>query len=141
MATRSLTPLLIAAAFAGCATVATPDDQAVPVPADRLVAGPGQGDATVVVTRDTGFFGQGCYYALFVNTVLVARMAVGETASFRVPSGEVLLAVARDPQGQGLCHSGVHPARTQRETILRPGQKKFFRLALNEGGMDIMRAD
>ena len=135
--------LCAAATLAGCATTALPPTQAVPVPRERLLyAAPAGSDAHLVVVRDQGFMGAGCYYALYINRNLAARLAPGEVARFAVPSGEVLLAAGRDPTGQGLCSSQIDTTYNQRETVLKPGQTKAFRLAIGvSGGVDVMPSD
>lgn len=85
--------------------------------------------------------GGGCYYALFINGTLSARFDVGEIARFYLEPGEILLRVGRDPQGRGICSSGQE-YWTQRETILREGETKYFRMLLDANGTtDIQRSD
>jgi len=133
-------------AFTGCATTPANPLQASAVPAERLLAfqtvGPGPGPtAQIVVTRDKGFLGGGCYYSLYINSVLAARMDAAETASFVVPVGEVLLKSGRDRDGRGLCAVNKEEW-TQRETILKAGERKYFRMSLDQNGKtDIQRAD
>lgn len=125
---------------AGCATSQVSPLQARSVPADRLAAVSSGGDAEIVVVRDAGVLGGGCYLALLANKQLVARMDSGESVRLRVPSGELLLAVAPDPEGRALC--GLRKdMRVQREFALKPGETKHFRLAVGPGGMDVMRSD
>lgn len=102
------------------------------------VAGP---SGTLVLTRDKGALGSGCYYGFYVNEKLAARMDNSETASFVVPTGELVLRVGGDPSGRGLC--GLSKQQwTQRETTFRDGERKFFRLSIDlNGKADIQRAD
>ena len=137
---------LIAAALVcvltGCATVETRLPDAVPVPQERVLLAPTQGDASITVVRDTGFLGGGCFFALYVNKQLAARMGPEEKLTFAVQPGEVLLGVSRDPKGQALCSADTDPTRVQRETILRPGEHKVFRMALQpSGNVDLVRSD
>lgn len=132
--------LALAAAAAGCATTATPPGRAVPVPFDRIVTGDVQGDARIVVVRDEGMLGGGCYYMLYVNSRAVARLGPNERVTTGVRSGDLLLTVGRDPQGRALC--GLEPGhRVQREFAIKAGETKHFRMAVGAGMMDIMRAD
>lgn len=130
--------------LAGCATTPTPIAQAKMAPPSRVSAFQERADAasaTLALTRDQGFLGSGCYYAFWINSVLAARLDVGETASFFLSPGEHLLKVGRDPLGQGLCGADSDNW-TQRETILRPNEKKHFRLSIDEGGkLDIQRSE
>lgn len=118
--------------------------RAVPVPADRLVGfqKPIEGPSGVLVlTRDKGFLGSGCYYGFFIDNTLAARIDNSETATFIVPTGELLLRAGRDPEGKALCGMGKEEW-TQRETIMREGEKKYFRLSIDlNGKTDIQRAD
>lgn len=93
----------------GCAgsfkTNAVPESAAVTVPSDRYLAykTPQEGYAQVILIRDTGFLGGGCYMGVEINKKLAARFDTGEAATFYVPPGIVELATMVDPQGQGLC--------------------------------------
>ena len=71
----------------------------------------------------------------------MARVDVAEFANFYVEPGELLLRIGRDPEGGGLC--GVDQENwTQRETIMKSGDKKTFRMSIDVNGkLDIMRAD
>ncbi len=142
MAKSSIACLFLAALTAGCSTVAVVPNAAMDVPAERLVRPSQTGDARLTVVRDEGFLGKACYYALYVNRELTARMATSERVSLAVPSGEVLLGVGRDPQGAGLCSPVADTTRVQRETLLKPGEHKFYRLVIQrDGGVDLMRSD
>lgn len=131
-------------ALAGCATRPTDLSRAVPVPAERVLYTAPQSatnTAKLVVARDDGFIGGGCFTAFFLNGQLAARFDLGEVATFTVPAGEALLGAGRDPQGKGLCAFDRDNKR-QRETILRPGETKSFRLSMDaDGEMDISRID
>lgn len=140
---------LIAAAaaaiiLAGCATTATPTAEAEKAPVDRLLAYQDKKPATtstIVITRDSGILGSGCYYAVQINGTVAARLGVGETSNFYVEPGDVLLGVGRDPDGGGICSLG-NGNWTKRETVLRPNEVKLFRLTINGAGEpDIQRGD
>jgi hypothetical protein len=139
----SISAILI---FGGCATATTPTPQseAKQVPKDRLLAfqeKKAETTSTLVVTRDTGFIGGGCYHGFSINGTLAARMDAGETSRFFVPPGEILLRVGRDPDGKGLCAT-FQDQWTQRETVLRENEMKYFRLTTDANGRgDIQRAD
>jgi hypothetical protein len=146
VAKSSIAVLFLVAAgqhLAGCATVATPQSAAKPVPQERVLLLPSaRGDASITVTRDSGFTGGGCFLALYVNRALAARMDVGERVTFAVPAGEVLLAVGRDPQGNGLCSAALDSPYRTTETLMRPGQQKAFRIQTElYGGIDIRRLE
>jgi len=143
MAARSIAiAMLASAAFAGCSTTPTSIAEESGLPAERRLLSEGIGDSAIIVVRDQGFMGAGCYFALYVNGQLAARMAPREMVQFRMPAGEALLGVGRDPQGQGLCSASLDGTLVQRETMLKAGETKRFRVALNASGApDIMRAE
>ncbi|MEQ1686716.1 MAG: hypothetical protein ABL916_23945 [Burkholderiaceae bacterium] len=135
---------LLLVALAGCATTPTGADRATAAIGDRLLAyqeKPQGPSGRIVVTRDSGFLGGQCFYAVSINGKLAARLAVGESATFYVEPGEILLRSSRDPMGRGLC-SVMSEERTQRETIIRQDETKHFRLSIDANGKtDIQRAD
>lgn len=139
-----LISLIGAFTLAGCATTPIPAAQAKLAPKERVVAFQEKNatnSATAVVTRDDGLLGSGCYYGFWINGVLAARFDVAETSSFFVEPGEHVLRVGIDPQGRGLCAAGSGNW-TQRETILRANERKFFRLSIDQNGKaDIERSE
>lgn len=130
--------------LAGCATTPVTIEAAKQAPVSRLLAFQEERQSTtaiLVVTRDEGFLGGGCYYSVAINGTLAARLDVGETSRFYAEPGEVLLRAGRDPQGKGLC-GVVQDEWTQRETILRPNETKYFRLSIDANGKtDIQRSE
>lgn len=136
--------LLISLGLVGCATTPMAPNEAAAVPSERLMAFQEQSSeasATLIVTRDQGFLGSGCYYGFFINDILAARIDDAESAKFYVVPGELVLRSGRDPQGRALCGAGQNEW-TQRETIMRDGQTKHFRLSIDANGKtDIQRAD
>ena len=138
--------LLLLIFFAnGCATAPTSISKAKEAPPNRVLAfqtPTSDKSATLTMIRDEGFLGGGCYYAVSINGVLAARLNPTEFARFYLEPGEILMRYGRDPQGQGLCSSFHESDWTQRETLLKPGEKKFFRLTIDQmGKTDIQRAD
>ncbi len=126
----------------GCATTPTALSQATPVPADRLLAlqsRTADQTATLVVTRDSGILGSGCYLSLLVNGTHAARFGVGETATLHVSPGEMVLRSGFYINGRGLCALGSD-AWTQRETTLREGETKRFRFTIDTSGRTDERA-
>ena len=143
---RYLVGALATLLLCGCVTPTRPVPvlESKPAAADRLLAfqeKPTGASATLVVTRDKGFWGSGCYYSLAINGTLAARLDVAETARFYLAPGEILLRSGRDPSGKALC-SLDQQEWTQRETILKPDETKYFRLSIDRNGKtDIQRAD
>jgi hypothetical protein len=130
--------------LAGCASTPVSPSNAKQIPSERLLAFQEmtpERTATLVVTRDQGIVGGGCYYSFVLNGMHAARFGVGESARFHVSPGELLLRAGRDLMGRGLCGTGKEHW-TQRETVLRPGETKTFRLSIDANGeADIQRAD
>ena len=130
--------------LAGCATTPVPVASAKQVPAERLLAfqsKPEGASGKLIVTRDEGFLGGACFYALSINGITAARLDAGETSAFFVSPGEVLFRAGRDPQGKALCALG-QDEWTQRETLIRDKEIKYFRLSIDMNGKtDIQRAE
>jgi hypothetical protein len=134
--------VLLLLTLAGCATTPTASPQATPVPANRLLvlqeAAPDR-TAKLIVTRDQGFVGSGCYLSFLINGVHAGRFDVGETAQFHVAPGELVLGSRFDLLGRGLC--GGREDVTLRETLLRSGETKHFRLSIDSAGKtDVQRS-
>lgn len=142
---RTVGPALaLSLGLVGCATTPMDPHHAAQVPSERLLAFQEQSPetgATLIVTRDKGFLGGGCYYGFFINNNLAARFDVAESAKFYVKPDEIVLRSGRDPQGRSLCGAG-QKEWTQRETVLQEGQTKYFRLSTDVNAKtDIQRAD
>ena len=135
--------LLCLLALSGCASTPVPLSEAIPAPADRVLAfqtpDPGK-KAVLTVIRDSWVFGGGgCYYSFWINNQLAARMDNAEVARFYVEPGEIVMKMGRDPEGTLLCRTG-QDLWVQRETTLKPGEEKVFRMIMRESS-DIIRAD
>jgi hypothetical protein len=130
----------------GCATAPIAISEAKQSPPDRVLAfqtPTSDKTATLTMIRDEGFIGGGCYYAVSINGILAARLDPAEFVRFYMEPGEILIRYGRDPQGQGLCvpFEGLDNW-TQRETFLKSGEKKSFRLTIDMNGKtDIQRLE
>ena len=125
--------------LAACSTTAPRPDQVRTPPAERvmLFQDPSAGDATIVVTRDVGFTGSGCYGAVFVDGQVAAKLGRGERVKFYVPAGDHILGTWNT--GEGLC--GYHEGKERKEVsvALRKGEERKFRIAINpNAGVDLM---
>lgn len=97
--------------------------------------------ATITVVRDSGYIGSGCYLGVHINGTLAARLAPSERVSFIVRPGESLIRVGSDPMASFMC-SIDKLDWIQRETLLRVGDSKLFRVSINSSGaVDVFRAD
>jgi hypothetical protein len=144
MIKRASSLLIMAGLLTGCVTSPTPQSEVIQAPKDRVFAYqkvPMEKSGTIFVTRDQGYSGAACFYGLWIDSILSARLDVAERAKFIVPIGEHVLKAGRDPNGSVLC--GLDGATsTQRETIIREGETKYFRYILGADGVpDIQRTD
>ncbi|SHM14728.1 3-isopropylmalate dehydratase [Phytopseudomonas punonensis] len=129
-------PLL---ALAGCSSYQADPDKVTAIPADRLLAyqTPVQGGGEVVVTRDLGLMGGGCYVAVLIDRKVAARIAVGEQGSFQVPAGNRVVGIGTDPDDTTLCGKG----RLKREVAVKVeagGTANLRVVSQNRGGFDIL---
>lgn len=128
-------PLLL---LAGCSSFRADPEHIRAVPQDRLLAfQEARDDATeIVVTRDFGVMGGGCYIAVEVDRQVAARIGVGERATFRVRPGTRVVGITPDRQDDTLCGMG----RLLREVAvpIGAGESQSLRIvSQNRGGFDI----
>ncbi|MDO9094461.1 MAG: hypothetical protein Q8R98_03670 [Rubrivivax sp.] len=138
--------LSVVAVLAGCASVQTEEvnkDRAMRVPPERVLAAePPDANASIIVVRDWAMPAASCYWGLYVDGQLAARIGNIERVDLRVKAGEVKISTARDPMGKGLCGNVLGAQEIQRSTTIEAGATKVFRLMmLGTGGLDIVRAD
>lgn len=131
-------PLLL---LAGCSSFRGDPENIRPVPEDRLLAfqEAQASGGQIVVTRDFGMMGGGCYVAIEVDRQVAARIGVGERATFQVPAGTRVVGITPDRMDDTLCGMG----RLLREVAVpvKAGESHDLRiLSENRGGFDI-RAD
>ena len=128
-------PLLL---LAGCSSFRADPEHVKQVPADRLLAfhEVSEGAGQIVVNRDLGMMGGGCYVAIEVDRQVAARIGVGEVATFQVPAGTRVVGITLDKQDDTLCSMG----RLLRELAVpvTAGETYAFRIVSeNKGGFDI----
>ncbi|WNC08181.1 3-isopropylmalate dehydratase [Pseudomonas coleopterorum] len=120
--------MLIAVGLSGCTSFRADSEHLKTVPADRLSAWqqPLTPSSELVVDRDIGIMGGGCYVALLIDREPAALMAVGEVATFHLPPGEHIVGITTDKQGGMLCSKG----RLNRELRLQanPGERQHLRI-------------
>lgn len=129
-------PLLL---LAGCSSFKAAPEDIKPVASDRLLAyqEPVAGGGEIVVNRDLGMMGGGCYVAILVDRQVAARIAMGEVARFQVPAGTRVLGIGIDKMDDTLCSYG----RLRRELAVRvvAGERQQFRIvSQSQGGFDIL---
>lgn len=123
--------------LAGCATHAPKPSDVHAVPPDRALAfqSPSDGDASIVVTRDKGFAGGGCYAGLYLDGALVAKMNPGERASLYVPSGRHVIGTWS--VGKALCGYREGTDRRETDATLKPGETRKYRILIDAAGIGI----
>ncbi|SDI23656.1 hypothetical protein SAMN05216603_12722 [Pseudomonas benzenivorans] len=128
-------PLL---ALAGCSSFQADPENVRAVPAERLLAyqQPLDGGGQIVVNRDLGMLGGGCYVAVLVDRQVAARIGIGESARFQVPAGTRVVGIGIDEQDDTLCGKG----RLRRELAVQVAQGASQQLRIvseAKGGFDI----
>jgi hypothetical protein len=123
--------------LAGCATHAPKPNEIRPVPTDRALAFQDKsgGDATLIVTRDKGFMGGGCFLAVYIDGKESARLDTGEQAMFFVPAGHHVLGTWN--AGKALCGYREGTDRREADASLNPGETRRFRILIDSGGMKL----
>lgn len=125
--------------LAGCVTSQVPAEKAKPVPADRallLQSEPTGPYGTILVTRDTGFLGGGCFLAVHVDGQLAARIDTGEVVRFFVPVGDHLVGMGVDKSGGGMC-SWTDMLKEQSVSLTNSQTKRFRIGGDSQAGLDI----
>jgi hypothetical protein len=119
---------------AGCATTPTPADRAISAPVDRVYSHQEklEGESGIlVVTRDSGFVGSGCFIGVYIDGELAAKFDPRETTKFYVPIGERIIGIG-NPGGAGLC-GFEKDFRREISTIVKSGDIKRFRVVIRPG--------
>lgn len=130
---RKLLASFAIALLAGCSSTAVTADKATAISPERqfaFVQRSSDADAVLVVTRDSGILGSGCYMTFFVDGKPAAQFGSSETARFFLPAGTVVLGVSIE--GSGLC--ALNPARRERDFTLKANDERKFRLFMSSGG-------
>lgn len=127
-------PLLLVAVFllAGCATEAVLPSKAKQAPSDRVYLFQNkstENNSKLIVVRDSGYLGSGCFAGVLINGQRVATLDPAEKAIFFVPPGEVSIGI----KGEGkMCVSDAVPA--MRDFNLIPNGEKAVRLFADPSG-------
>ncbi len=116
----------------GCATEAVLPSQAKQAPSERLLKyqEPTQeAKSILIVVRDKGYLGGGCYTGVYLNDEKSAILNPGEKATFHLRSGEWNVAI----KGEGkLCIADAVPVG--RDVYLKDGESKAVRLFADPSG-------
>jgi hypothetical protein len=113
--------------MSGCAAT-PPGASAVAVPTDRVMAyqakPEGTDFGTVIITRDSSFFGAGLAMTVSIDAKPVAEVKSGERVKLYVPSGDHIFSA----------QLGVNP-RKDVEVIVKPGVTRYYRITMHSSGV------
>lgn len=129
-------------ALTGCSSWQADPADIKPVPEERLrgYQTPVANGGELVVTRDFGMRGGGCYVAVMVDRQLAARIHVGEQVRLQVPAGMRIVSIESDPEDDTLCGKGS--LLRERAVRVEPGATLQFRISSdNRIGFDIQQVD
>jgi len=126
---RILTGILTSLLLAGCSTSPVSIDKADPVPQARIHGFSTKTESQLVVTRDTGLFGSGVNYSLYIDGALAAEFASGEVARFGISPGRHILGLAPSTMFGGSQHES--------EINVKPGEVIRRRISLDGGGFHL----
>ncbi|MNJ29122.1 hypothetical protein D3C77_236810 [compost metagenome] len=126
--------------LSGCSSTPVEPGSAKNVTADRIYAYQAAipGGATLIVSRDNGFWASGgCLATVLIDGEKVARINTGEVVKFQVKPGRHIVGVAGDPDGNGLC--GMQIGQPMKETAaeVAAGEVQRYRISGSQNGTDI----
>ena len=136
---RLIVALTAVLSLTACSSWQPDPDEIKPISAERVLAyqEPLENAGEVVVTRDFGLRGGGCYIAVMIDRELAARIHVGEVVRFQVPSGARIVSIGVDPLDDTLCSK----LRLRREKLaqVEAGKTLEYRVVVdNRIGFDIV---
>lgn len=137
---RILIGALGVALLMGCTTSPVSSDNAKAAPGERIIyKSAANAGSSITVTRDTGWIaGGGCYVGVLIDGKLAARLATGETVTFRVPEGRHILGLSGDPMGNGLCGLEIGQSIKESSADLKQGESQRFRISGDtNSGLDL----
>ncbi|MBU9815504.1 hypothetical protein J1781_11640 [Rahnella sp. C60] len=133
---KKLCSVLFLILMVGCSTnpVALNNAKNVPLSQALKFQSPKNGDTKLVVIRDSGITGSGCYAAIFVNGEKSALLNTSEKTTLYLPPGEYIIGVAFD--GSGWCSMGKE--RQEQSVVLKSDNEKVVRVYTDgNGNLDI----
>lgn len=126
--------------IAGCSSTPVNSGSAKRVPADRIYAYQTEtsGGATLVVSRDIGFWASGgCFATLLIDGKRAARLDTGEVAKFHVKPGRHIVGIGGDEDGSGLCAMQIGQPVKETATEVVAGEVQKYRISGTQNGTDI----
>lgn len=137
---RILLAAVTAALIAGCSSTPVDPGSAKRVPTDRTFAYQAgiPGGATLVISRDNGFWASGgCFATVLIDGKKAARINTGETVKFELKPGRHIVGIAGDDDGSGLCAMQIGQPVKETATELATGEVQKFRISGTQNGTDI----
>jgi hypothetical protein len=96
------------------------------------------GGATLVVSRDNGFWASGgCFSTLIIDGKKAARLDTGEVAKFHVTPGRHIVGIGGDEDGSGLCAMQIGQPVKETATEVSAGEVQKYRISGTQNGADI----
>ena len=137
---RILLAAVTAAFIAGCSSTPVDPASSQRVPSDRTFAFQAgiPGGATLVISRDNGFWASGgCFATVLIDGKKAARVNTGETVKFQLKPGRHIVGIAGDDEGSGLCATQIGQPVKETATELAAGEVQKFRISGTQNGTDI----
>lgn len=137
---RVLLATAIAVSIVGCSSTPVESGSAKRVPADRTFAYQASipGGATLVISRDNGFWASGgCLVTVLIDGKKAAKIDTGEMIKFQLKPGRHIVGIAGDEDGNGLCSMQIGQPVKESATELVAGDLQKFRISGTQNGNDI----
>lgn len=137
---RNLPATAVIVLIAGCSSTPVDSVSAKRVPTDRVYAYQTEtpGGATLVVSRDNGFWASGgCFSTLIIDGKKAARLDTGEVAKFHVTPGRHIVGIGGDEDGSGLCAMQIGQPVKETATEVSAGEVQKYRISGTQNGADI----
>ncbi|MDE9454588.1 hypothetical protein [Xenorhabdus bovienii] len=126
-----LSILSVSALLVGCSSTRLDASASKEVPIERMHWESGRDDdgtkSVVIVKRDRGFVGSGCYQHIHINGMKVAELGIGEKVTLYVPPRDYILNAYLG--GGGLCASLAGSLTAK----ILPNSSNVFRVITNWG--------
>lgn len=137
---RIAVAVTLTALLSGCSSTPVDQSTAKKVPASRTLAYQASvpGGATLVISRDNGFWASGgCMAAVLIDGKKAARIDTGEVVRFEMKPGRHIVGIAGDEDGSGICAMQIGQPVKEIATDVAAGEVQRFRISGTQNGTDI----
>ncbi|MCM0080001.1 hypothetical protein L4X63_00195 [Geomonas sp. Red32] len=114
----------------GCATTPVPSEEATLVPSNQIhdnrYLQEREGTGEVIVKRDKGFLGSGCFSKVYIDAIFIAYVDPAEKVVLFLPEGDHL--VGAEPNS--ICGGGLSESKAS----VTKGKKLVFRIGYGSNG-------